>query len=54
MKVTAAAVIRTDQGGQVRYQWVKKGGVVVDKGWVTIAADSSAAISVSFKVNQYR
>jgi hypothetical protein len=51
MKVTAAAVIRTDQGGQVRYQWVKRQGVVIDKGWVTIAADSSAAVSVSFKVN---
>jgi hypothetical protein len=51
MRVTAAAIIHTDQGGQVRYQWVKKGGVVVDKGWVTIAADSSAVVSVSFKVN---
>lgn len=51
IRVKAVGVIRTDQGGQVRYQWVKRGGVVVDKGWVTIAADSSAAVSTSFKVN---
>jgi hypothetical protein len=51
IKVVFAGVIRTDQGGQVRYQWVKKGGRVVDKGWVTIAADGSAYISTSFYVN---
>lgn len=50
-RVTAVGIIHTNRGGQVRYEWVKKWGVVVDKGWVTIAADGSAVVTTSFRVS---
>jgi hypothetical protein len=49
IKVTFVGVIRSDQGGQFRYQWLRKNRVV-DQGWVTIAADGSAVVSTSFYV----
>lgn len=50
ISVIAAAVIRTDKGGQVRYEWLRKGRIR-DKGWVTIAADGSAVLSFSFSTD---
>ena len=52
VKVSFAGAIRTNQGGQFRYQWVKKGGLVIEQGWVTIAADGLAYISTSIYVKQ--
>jgi hypothetical protein len=49
IKVTFAGIIRSDQGGQYRYQWLRR-NTVIDKGWVTIAADGSAVVSTTFKV----
>lgn len=52
VKVSFVGAIRTNRGGQIRYQWVKKGGVIIDQGWVTIAADGLAYISTSIYVKQ--
>jgi hypothetical protein len=51
LKVKFGAVIHTNTGGQVHYEWVKKGGNKSDKGWVTIAADSQATVIWSFYVS---
>ncbi len=50
-KVTFGAVVHTNTGGQVHYEWFKKGGNKTDKGWVTIAADSQATLMWSFYVS---
>lgn len=52
IKVVFAGVIRSNTGGAVRYQWVKKNGIVVEQGWVTLAADTSAYVSTSINVRE--
>jgi len=52
IKVVFAGVIRSNTGGPVRYQWVKKNGIVVDQGWVTLAADTAAYVSTSIYIRE--
>jgi hypothetical protein len=51
IKVTFAAIIKSNRAAQVSYMWVKKGKEKATVHWVAIAADSQAIISYSFNVN---
>lgn len=49
--INFAGVIRTNRGGEYRYEWVKKDGTVVDKGYVTIYADSLVYLGTSLNIH---
>ncbi len=51
IKVTFGAIIKSNTGGYVRYEWIKKGKNKTDKGWVNIPADGQATLMWSFTVN---
>ncbi len=51
LKVKFGAIIKSNTGGYVRYEWIKKGKNKTDKGWVNIPADGQATLMWSFTVN---